>query len=340
MNPALLVRLRPLTPWRIGSDSGAREQASAVYPSDTLFSALCGAFQQFGWLEEWLGATVRDVEEPAVRLTSAFPFQKGLLYLPPPSGFWPPQGESRIRWKGAQLLPASVLAGLLRGEMPGEEEWTVDGQSACLVPARQRGAAGPFRFLRRSHAAVDRLTGGNAEPYYVACTQFAPEAGLWCAAEFSSHTAYAVWAPKLQAAFRLLADAGLGGLRSRGFGRSRTPLFQAGTLAELLFGAGSQVTADNPDAWWLLSLFSPAGDDAVHWERGSYDLVTRTGRASDGRLKRSTRMVREGGVLIADRRLRGAALDAAPPNSPHPLWRAGFAVALPISWPGTAMGVA
>jgi CRISPR type III-A-associated RAMP protein Csm4 len=275
-----------------------------------------------------------------VRLTSAFPFQKGLLYLPPPSGLWPPPGEGRVRWKGAELLPAPVLAGLLRGEMPGEEEWTIDGQSACLVPSRQRGAAGPYRFLRRSHAAVDRLTGGIAEPYSVACTQFAPEAGLWCAAEFSSHTAYAIWSPKLQAAFRLLADSGLGGLRSRGFGRSRTPLFQAGTLAELIFGAAAPASAAAPAAWWLLSLFSPASDDAVHWERGSYDLVTRTGRAVDGKLKLSTRMVREGGVMVSDKPLRGTALNAAPPESPHPLWRAGFAVALPIAWSGPGRGVA
>ncbi len=189
MNPALLIRLRPVTPWRIGPDSGAREQAAAVYPSDTLFSAVCSAFDRLGWLEEWLSVTVRGVGEPAVRFTSAFPFHRGLLYLPPPAGYWPPRRESLVRWKGAQLLPAQVLAGLLEGQMPAEQDWTIDAQSGCLVPSRVRGAAGPYRFLRRSHAAVDRLTAGNAEPYAVNCVQFAPEAGLWCATLFSSPTA-------------------------------------------------------------------------------------------------------------------------------------------------------
>lgn len=339
MNPALLIRLRPVTPWRIGPDSGAREQAAAVYSSDTLFSAVCSAFDRLGWLEEWLSVTVRGVGEPAVRFTSAFPFHRGLLYLPPPAGYWPPRRESLVRWKGAQLLPAQVLAGLLEGQMPAEQDWTIDAQSGCLVPSRVRGAAGPYRFLRRSHAAVDRLTAGNAEPYAVNCVQFAPEAGLWCATLFSSQTAYAIWAPKLQAAFRLLADSGFGGLRSRGFGRSRMPVFQAGTLPELLFGAPPRSAPADSPAWWLLSLFSPAADDAVRWDRGSYQLVTRTGRAADGRLKRSTRMVAEGSLVVSGRPPVGAAIDVAPDGASHPLWRAGFAVALPISLPGAETGV-
>lgn len=339
MNPALLVRLRPVTPWRIGPDSGAREQASAVYPSDTLFSALCGAFSQLGWIEEWLGATVEAGGKPAVRLTSGFPYQRGLLYLPPPAGLWPPAGESRTRWKGAVLLPAPVIAGLLQGAIPGEEDWSVDAQSACLVPARLRGAAGPFRFLRRSQAAVDRLTAGIAEPYTVDCVQFAPEAGLWCAACFSSHTAYAVWSPKLQAAFRLLADSGFGGLRSRGFGRCRSPLFQAGLLSDLLLGeVPAQPQA--PSAWWTLSLFSPGEGEAIEWDKGCYHLVVRSGRSVDGRLKRSTRLVSEGSVLVSPTPPRGAALDVSPAGSPRPLWRAGFAVSLPIPWKGSNRGLA
>jgi CRISPR type III-A-associated RAMP protein Csm4 len=339
MNPSLLVRLRPVTPWRIGPESGAREQASAVFPSDTLFSALCGAFSQLGWLEEWLSATVGSPAGSAVRLTSAFPFQRGLLYLPPPAGLWPPAGESRVRWKGAAMLPAPVVASLLDGAVPAEDEWSVDAQSACLVPSKLRSAAGPFRFLRRSHAAVDRLTGGNAEPYTVDCVQFAPEAGLWCAADFSSHTASAVWSPKLKAAFRLLADSGFGGLRSRGFGRCRAPLFQAGILSELLLGENG-APAHPTSAWWTLSLFSPAEGEPIEWDKGCYHLVTRSGRATDGRLKRSTRLIREGSVLVCGSAPRGAALDVAPDGSPHPLWRSGFAVSLPIAWKPSNRGVA
>lgn len=339
MNPALLVRLRPVTPWRIGSDSGAREQASPVLPSDTLFGALCSAFQQLGWLDEWLDSTVRGVSAPAVRTSSAFPFQRNLLYAPPPAGLWPPSTDGRLRWKGASFLPASVIADLLAGEMPSEQDWAIDPQSACLVPVKSRGAAGPFRFLRRSHAAVDRMSGGIAAPYSVECVQFAPEAGLWCAFEFSSHTAYAVWTPKLQAALRLLSDSGFGGLRSRGFGRARNPLFQPGALANLIWGERPSISAP-PSAWWTLSLFSPGDSDAIQWDRGAYNLVARSGRSADGRLKLSTRLVREGSVLVSPSAPVGTAINVAPEGSAHPLYRAAFSVALPIAWTGMNPGVA
>lgn len=333
MNPALLVRLRPVTPWRIGPDSGVREQASPVYSSDTLFGALCSAFEQLGWLEEWLDSTVRQTSRPAVRASSAFPYHRNLLFAPPPAGLWPPSSDGRLRWKGASFLPTGVIAALLEGELPSEQDWMIDPQSACLVPAKTRGAAGPFRFLRRSHAAVDRLSPGIVEPYSVECVQFAPEAGLWCAFEFSSHTAFAVWAPKLQAALRLLSDSGFGGLRSRGFGRARNPLFQPGTLAQLLWGERASIERA-ASAWWTLSLFSPGDSDTIQWDQGSYSLVTRSGRSADGRHKLSTRLVREGSVLVSPSAPVGTALDVSPAGSPHPLWRAAFAVTLPISWAG------
>ncbi|MBI5083073.1 MAG: hypothetical protein HZB13_00520 [Acidobacteria bacterium] len=339
MNPALLIRLRPTTPWRIGPDTGARDQASAILHSDALYSAVCLAFEQLGLLEEWLGATAKPFGEPAVRFSSCFPWQRGFLYAPPPARLWPPvEGPTpRVRWKGATLLPTSVIAGLLRGETPTEDQWTVDGHSGCLIPLNSRSASGPFRLLRRSSAAVDRVTGGLAEPHLTTCVQFAPASGLWCAAQFSNPSTYAVWAPKLQAAFRLLADSGLGGLRSRGFGRSRTPDFQAGELTHLLFGGDAAPAAKN--AWWLLSLYSPADGDAVDWSSGDYRLVERAGRTgayrSPGREKLHSRMVAEGSVLAGDA-LRGAVRNVAPEGSPHPIYRAGYALAISIPWPVNA----
>jgi hypothetical protein len=48
-------------------------------------------------------------------------------------------------------------------------------------------------------------------------------------------------------------------------------------------------------------------------------------------LKKEVNMVVEGSVLVAPEALRGAAPDVAPDGFPHPVYRAGFAVALPIS---------
>lgn len=328
MNPALLIRLRPITPWRIGPGSGSRSQAGAILHSDTWYSAISQAMAQFQLLEEWLNATARPHAEPAVRLSSLFPFQRGMFYAPPPAGVWPPPPSPRVRWKGARLVPLGAIGTLLRGEALDEERWMVDGHSGCLLPSAGYGGLGPFRYLRRRFAAVDRVSDGVVDPYEATGVQFAPGCGLWGLMTFSNPTAYAVWAPRLEAALRWLADSGVGGLRSRGFGRSRQPEFQAGTLEQLL--EPLPAPRSGRPMWWLLSLYSPAEDDQVDWSAGSYSLVTRTGRALNGEIKTGARLVEEGSVLVAPVAPRGAIRDARPPGLAHPVYRAGYALALPI----------
>jgi CRISPR/Cas system CSM-associated protein Csm4 (group 5 of RAMP superfamily) len=73
----------------------------------------------------------------------------------------------------------------------------------------------------------------------------------------------------------------------------------------------------------------------VDWGRGSYTLVTRGGRVEgSGELKKQLPMVAEGSVLVAASELRGSAPDVAPDGHAHPVFRAGFAVAIPL--PGAA----
>jgi CRISPR type III-A-associated RAMP protein Csm4 len=85
---------------------------------------------------------------------------------------------------------------------------------------------------------------------------------------------------------------------------------------------------------WLLSLFSPAAADAVEWSRGNYSLIERGGRvessAGSGALKKQVQMVAEGSVLYAGSALCGAAPDVAPEGFAHPVFRAGFALAIPL----------
>lgn len=330
MKPALLIRIRPTTPWRIGPATGARSQAGAILHSDTWYSAVTLAMGQFQLLEEWLSATTRPYAEPAVKLSSLFPFQRGMLFAPPPAGIWPPPPSPRVRWKGAKLVPLGAIGTLLRGETLDEERWQVDGHSGCLLPSTGYGGVGPYRFLKRRFSAVDRLTGGHAEPYEASAVQFAPGCGLWGVIEFASPAAYAVWAPKIQVALRWLADSGIGGLRSRGFGRARQPEVQAGTLDQLL--EPLPAPRSQQPAWWLLSLFSPGEEDQVDWSGGSYTLVTRTGRAVTGAIKPGARLVEEGSVVLAGSAPRGSIRDARPDGATHPVYRSGYAVALPIDW--------
>lgn len=90
-------------------------------------------------------------------------------------------------------------------------------------------------------------------------------------------------------------------------------------------------------AHWLLSLFTPAPADSVDWARGNYAVQARGGRidspAGSGELKKQVRMVVEGSVLYADDAPHGAAADVAPDGFAHPVFRAGFALAIPLPGP-------
>jgi CRISPR type III-A-associated RAMP protein Csm4 len=92
-----------------------------------------------------------------------------------------------------------------------------------------------------------------------------------------------------------------------------------------------------PVPHWLLSLFTPAPADAIDWSRGSYAVVTRGGRvespAGSGELKKQVQMVAEGSVVYAAAAPRGSAPDVAPDGFAHPVFRAGFAVSIPLPGP-------
>jgi hypothetical protein len=103
-------------------------------------------------------------------------------------------------------------------------------------------------------------------------------------------------------------------------------------------GLPAEPAAEEPipaqQAWWMLSLFTPNAADQVDWTRGKYALVVRSGRiesaARHGDLKTPANMIQEGSVLVSDTEPRGGARNVAPESFPHPVYRAGFAVAIPI----------
>jgi outer membrane biosynthesis protein TonB len=85
---------------------------------------------------------------------------------------------------------------------------------------------------------------------------------------------------------------------------------------------------------WLLSVFTPAASDTVDWRRGNYAVLARGGRvdspAGSGELKKQIQMVAEGSVVYAESAPRGSAANVAPDGFAHPVFRAGFALAIPL----------
>ena len=339
MAPACVVRFFPTGPWRLGPDSGERDRVESVLHSDALCSAVSTAMAQLGLLEDWLVAAFPKEGAPAVRFSSCCAFKDDLLFVVPPSSLWPPAPSPRVRWKGARFVPLQVVDALLAEQPLDEDRWRVDGVSQCLVPSEW--SQGPFQPVIRSNATVDRLS-GEVVVHRTACLEFSPGAGMWAVAAFDSEEAKARWMEPVLAALRVLADSGIGGERSKGWGRFRQPEFEEGALPDLLLKwkpAEAVVGEAEPPpapamAYWLLSLFSPGARDCVDWSRGHYTLLTRAGRVESplagGALKRHSRVVAEGSVLISDGPPGGVAHDVAPEGVPHPVYRAGYALALPI----------
>jgi CRISPR type III-A-associated RAMP protein Csm4 len=330
MPSGLLIRLRPTTPWRIGPSSGDRDRVDRIYHSDSLYAAVTGALARLGQLDEWLAATAL-ASEPAVRFSSCFPFHGDTLLVTPPRNVWPPPPSPKVRWKGAQFVPMEVVSSLLARRTVSEDGWVIDTASQCLLPSSAGAASGPFRIAVRSSAAVDR-GGTGVAPHSTACLEFTAGSGLWMAAAFRDEAARDEWTGPVSAALRLLADSGFGGERSRGWGRAETPEIAAGDLAELLAHSSGDPGGEN--AWWLLSLYHPGASDKVVWERGNYAVTMRSGRVESaagwGEPKKETRMLAEGSVVVAASEPVGSATDVAPESFAHPVYRSGFALALPI----------
>lgn len=340
MTPSLIIKLSPTAPWRVSS-SPARESVDLVYHSDTLYSAVTLAMRQLGWLDEWLQATTAP-DESAVRFTSCFPFVDDTLFVTPPRNLWPPPSSARVRWKSARFVPLSLVATLLRdpdARVREDEGWIVDAESECLLSTQgNRKLRAPFRLGTRRSVAVDRLSGVASSPSVAACLEFTAGCGFWLGVAFASPEAASTWTGRLRACFRLLADSGFGGQRSRGWGRAEAPQFLENAFSKLglIPASGSPENEPADRAYWLLSLYTPGPTDQVDWSRGAYSLLTRGGRIDSsqrpGEAKRSLQMVTEGSVVFAGAPIRGAVTDVAPAEFPHPVYRAGFAVGVPIAW--------
>jgi hypothetical protein len=327
-----------------------------------LYSAVSGAMAMLGLLEEWLGATAENPAGPAVRFSSCYPYRGETLLVAPPRNLWPPLVSPKVRWKGARFVPLSVIADLVNEQPLNEDRWFLDGPSECLLPFDSHSpATGPFRPALRFRASVDRLT-GTPLAHSSACLEFAPDCGLWAAADFADEEAKSRWLEPVKAALRLLADSGFGGQRSSGWGRSEMPQFLDALWPDTILPSGAgprpaQAPAEPPaegstepepvppapvveTAYWLLSLFSPSPDDAVDWQRGNYAQVVRGGRVESparwGDQKKLLRMLAEGSVIFAARPPVGVARDVAPEGFPHPVFRSGFAFSIPIPWRVTA----
>lgn len=183
-----------------------------------------------------------------------------------------------------------------------------------LAAARGRPTSGSAARQRNTQ---DRVTGATD-------TFLTPEVAqprLW----FVLRTTDDAQRARLLAALRLLADTGLGGLRTHG----------SGTFAFEIRAVPADL-ADGLKREWpravLLSLAQPTPEEAARLDTSDdaqYTLVRRDGFI-DGtpERRRETWMLGEGSLVPAP--LGGRVLDVRPDGFPHPVWRSGLALAVGV----------
>ena len=206
---------------------------------------------------------------PAVRFSSFFPFHGDTLLVVPPRSLWPPPESTKIRYKGAHFVPLSVIESLLADKAIDEDRWAVDGESECLVPIEPGSRA----ISRRS--AIQRRSGPAAAtrrwkfiPRRAWNSRAGPASGPSC----NSPTKLPRRDGKRRFGVRCCCwpiPASAASARAAGAARKR-PNGSPGAATR------RSCRAPPEQAHWLLSLYTPAENDAVDWKRGNYATVSRT----------------------------------------------------------------
>jgi CRISPR-associated protein Csm4 len=336
-----------LTIWHIagtGFHFGRRglEQEESGYhlPSDSLLAALIAR-----WVE-LLGAPaanalVDQLEQnpPPFVLSSAFPRAGEICFFPAPlqspealtRGGPRPKDLKRVKYvseaafrtmlTGAKLNEVFASSKKLHGGqvLAAEADW-------ARLPKVIRDGQPIWSVEKRPRVTIDRAA-QSSNLYFTGRTAFNDQCGLWFGVRWLKEDA--ALAKTLAQGLADLADAGIGGDRTSGFGASTIE-----PRGELELPAGDQ------RPWVSLSRYLPRPDEigALHDARSAYTLETIGGwinsPVSKAERRIPVRLLAEGAVLgPLDRLVPGQIVDVQPDYDGkrplgHAVYRSGLALAV------------
>ncbi|MBQ9007940.1 MAG: type III-A CRISPR-associated RAMP protein Csm4 [Clostridia bacterium] len=296
-----VYKLHFSTPVRFGYNAGNDTQIA--FCADTLFSALYLSLMKDGRHEELL----KLVNENALRLSDAMPFDSENLYISRPAGIYADNSDEsfdpsvRKALKRIQYIPTSKLAAWLGGKVRPEEIRTEFGRK--------------FDRTRVNLQETDPL------PYQVDGFIFDDDCGLYFIAAGKDEKS----AKFLDDAVQLLAASGIGGKVSSGWGHFD---LEMGELQDTVLLKGLQATGE--PCQMLISTAFPGEEEAEPVMRNAqYVLKRRGGFTAElnekPAKKRTTWHFAAGSTFTT--RFDGVMMDVATVSS-HPVWR--YAKALMI----------
>ncbi len=343
-------------------------EAGVHIPSDTLFAGLLDAWRRTGGDPQALAGPFTTVPvQPPFLLTSAFPYAGDVRFYPVPVDLACLLSPAVIADRGKSIkrihfLSEALVQNMLAGErLDGwlypehvywEPEtgvalqdglfWLTVAEIAGLPKAmqRDRGRRHALRELRvfasglTPRVTIDRVSSASTI-FHSGRTTFAPGCGLWFGVAWlrpadAVDGAQATYRQAFAAALGLLADDGLGGERSTGYG--------AFSYAE----AAAPAALPNPAPGrrgWLLSRYHPTSSElpAALDDPGAAYRLTAVGGwllSPDVVAQRRKRLylVEEGSLVCPPAWPAGDVTDVRPEYDgaqgvPHPVWRYGLALA-------------
>jgi CRISPR-associated protein Csm4 len=343
-------RLQMRAPLHVGEQGIGSEATLAHLPNDSLFSALVVNWRTLPELEPWLPALIDPVGPPPLLLTSAFPYAGEIRLLPKPALPFSPlqsgQGMKEVkkaRWVSMALFEQMVagvdqaaLADLWKNAELVQEGavWLTQADAEAAPPHLQRNATGE-RLIWRSdvvpRVTLDRRTNAS-QIYHIGRTYFADKCGLWFAARGE-----AIWLDRLEQVLEVMADAGVGGLRSIGNGQFA---LQKEGAAPAWLSAPTGSAINHGSYVVLLSRTAPSQAEMalLRANLANYQLTLVGGFSGtpgmNPLVRRQVRLLVEGSVIGAPTgETMGHLVKVTPESTPwleHEIYRCGYGFAIPI----------
>ncbi|MBC7330026.1 type III-A CRISPR-associated RAMP protein Csm4 [bacterium] len=290
-----LVKLKPISPFHIGEPGIGLEATQSYVPADLLFSAFCNAYGALFGKDQLESLLNSFLSSPPFLISSAFPFNKDILFFPPPLTTPRIQEKFRKELKKRKFIPLQTFTQWIKGEEISYPFEKFEPEVEVLPSV-----------------VLDRLN-MSSQIYHRSALFFPEGSGLFFLLRLHAEEML----EKFKGALQLLGDMGIGGERSLGYG-----YFKVEIEEKSLFPP--------PDSSAILTLSPvvPAPSEEIDLANCRYNLSLRGGWTSSiferrqGRRKRIW-MLSEGSVFYKP--IRGQLVDLTPNGFSHKVYRYAFA---------------
>lgn len=266
--------------------------------SDTIFGAICVAIKEvYGEDELDRMLDLFDGKSNPFVLSSAFPFINGsdgkhhffpkLIVEPfkePITNYWDQAKKfKKVRWIHQDIFNDWINGNTTELDLIKEFDEKYRVKSGLLFP---KGINLDPKLIVTdvTHNQLNRLS-NRSENFFYSTGSYFKNAGLFFLIELFNKS----YEPKIRSALKFLEDRGFGGDVSSGEGQFE------------IEGMENESVITEPakaDAFTTLSLYSPGSEfDSFDKRQAWYELIKIQGRCSDGVLKKSLFMLKEGSTF-------------------------------------------